>query len=61
MSVGLPKLLSQREILQLRKDAVADAEAAFKTAKGVRERHAARAMLQRSRRSLNALEEAMDA
>lgn len=54
-------LLSQRQNLKLRQEAVAQAEAAFRGSKDRRARHAARQTLQRNRRALHALEEQVDA
>ncbi len=54
-------LLSQRQNLKLRQEAVAQAEAAFRKSKDVRARHAARQTLQRHRRALHVLEEQVDA
>ena len=53
-------LLSQRQNLKLRQEAVAQAEAAFSRSKDRRARHAARQTLQRNRRALHALEEIVD-
>ncbi len=54
-------LLSQRQNLKLRQEAVAQAEVAFRRSKDVRARHAARQTLQRYRRALHALEGMVDA
>ena len=61
MSEGLPKRLSQRDVLQLRQEAVAHAEAAFKGSEGRRARHYARLQLARNRQALLAQEKVMDA
>ncbi len=61
MTNGLPRSLSQQDALQLRRKAVAQAEAAFKGSKGRRVRHAARLQLAHNRRALQAIEEAMSA
>jgi len=55
--------LSRSDVLKLRREAVAHSEALLKRngSKGARARHNARLQLQRDRRALEALQEAMDA
>ncbi len=57
----MQELLSQRQNLHLRQEAVSQAETALKRSKDGRARHAARQTLQRNRRALHALEEFVDA
>ena len=56
----MPQRLSQSEVLRLRKQAVASAEAEFKGVTGRRARHYARLQLVRNRRALQAQQETID-
>ena len=55
------KRLNLSDVLSLRKQAVASAEAEFKGSTGRRARHTARLQLARNRRALQAQQETMDA